>query len=98
MIHNNYTMSIVSGSKAWQYFCKEKSSETGTCKKFNLKIMCKGFSTSGPLRHLKNAHKEMDLDMKRPHEDTGSEIGNIQRKMNFSNFLKSRLLRKLCQD
>ena len=28
MIHNNYTMPVVSGSKAWQYFCKEKSSKS----------------------------------------------------------------------
>ena len=81
MIHNNYSMSVVSGSKAWQYFLKEKSSESATCKKCNVKIMCKEFSTSGLLRHLKNAHKELDLDMKRPHKDTGSEIGNVQIKM-----------------
>ena len=43
--------------------------------------MCKGFSTSGLLCHLKNAHKEKDLDMKCPLKDTGSEIGNVQRKM-----------------
>ena len=43
--------------------------------------MCKGFSTSGLLRHLKNAHKELNLNMKRPHEDTRSEIGNVQRRM-----------------
>ena len=80
MIHNNYTMSIVSRSKAWQYFCKEKSSESPTCKKCNVKIMCKGFSSSGLLCHLKNAHKDLDLNMKLPHEDTGSETGNVQRK------------------
>ena len=76
-------MSVVSGSKAWQYFCKEKSSKSATCKKCNVKITCKGFSTSGLLCHLKNAHKELDLDMKYPHKDTGSEIGNVQRKMTF---------------
>ena len=43
--------------------------------------MCKGFSTSGLLRHLKSAHKELNLNMKRPHEDTRSEIGNVQRRM-----------------
>ena len=73
-------MSIVSGSKAWQYFCKEKSSESATCKKRYVKIMCKGFSVSGLLHHLKKAHKELNLDMKHPHEDTGSEI--VQRKRN----------------
>ena len=79
MIHKNYTVSIVSGSKAWQYFCKEKSSEFASCKKRSVKIMCKGFSTSELLRHLKNAHKELDLDMKRPHKDTGSEIGDCKK-------------------
>ena len=67
-------MSVVSGSKARQYFCKEKSSESATCKKCNLKIICKRFSTSGLLRHLKNAHKELGLDMKRPYEDTGQKL------------------------
>ena len=47
-------MSIVSGSKMCQYFCKGKSSEPATCKKCNVKIMCKGFSINGLLRHLKN--------------------------------------------
>ena len=28
--------------------------------------MCKRFSTSGLLCHLKNAHKELDIDMKHP--------------------------------
>ena len=68
MIHNNYTMLVVSVSKAWQYFCKEKSSESATCKKCNVKIMCKGFSISGLLCHLKNEYNELDLDMKCPHE------------------------------
>ena len=72
MIHNNYTMSIV--SKAWQYFCKEKSIESSIRKKCKVKKMCKGFSLSELLRHLKNANKELDLDIKRPHEDTRSEI------------------------
>ena len=85
MIHNNYTMSIVSGSKDWQYFCKEKSSESATCKK----VQCKNnvqriyykWAPSSLKKKLQNSHKELDLDMKRPHEDTGSEIGNVQRKM-----------------
>ena len=72
MIHNNYSMSIVSGLKAWQYFSKEKSIESATCKKCSVKIMSKGFSKSGLLCHLKNAHKKLDLDMKRPPKDTGS--------------------------
>ena len=61
-------MSVVSGSEALEYFCKEKSSESATCKKCNVKIiMCKGFSTSGLLRQKKT--------------HTGSVIGNVQRKM-----------------
>ena len=84
MIHNNYTMLVVSGSKVWQYFCKEISSESATCKKCKVK-MCKLFYTTKEpkrfLRHLKNAYKELNLDMKHPHEDTVSEIGNVQRKM-----------------
>ena len=79
-------------SKARQYFCKEKSSESATCKKCNLKIMCKGFSTSG-LRHLKNAHKELGLDMKRPHEDTASEIENVKRKMTM--FVKQQAVEEI---
>nr|XP_047140995.1 uncharacterized protein LOC124816038 [Hydra vulgaris] len=49
---------------------------------YDLKIFCdeSGFSTSELLHHLKNAHKEMDLDMKRPHEDTGLEIENMYTK------------------
>ena len=59
--------------------------------------MCKGFSICGLLRHLKNASKELDLDMKRPHEATGSETGNVQRKMTM--FVKKQAVRnwKLCQ-
>ena len=30
---------------------------------------------------MKNEYNELDLDMKRPHEGNGSEIGNVQRKM-----------------
>ena len=93
MIHNNYTMSVVNGSKAWQYFCKEKSSESVTCKKCNVKIMCKGFPTSGLLYHLKNAHKELDLDIKHPHEDTRLEIGNVQRKMTM--FVKKQAFKEI---
>ena len=44
-------MSIVSGSKAWQNICKEKSSKSANCKKCSVKIMCKGFSKSGLLCH-----------------------------------------------
>ena len=58
-------MWIVSGSKAWQYFCKEKSIGICHLQKYSVKIMCNGFSTSEVLHHLKNAHKELDLDMKR---------------------------------
>ena len=56
--------------------------------------MSKGFPTSGLLRHLKNEYNELYLDMKRPHEDNGLEIGNVKIKMTM---LNSRLLRKLCQ-
>ena len=55
--------------------------------------MCKGFSTSGLLRHLKNAHKELDLDVKRLDEDTGSEIGNVQRKMTM--FVKQQAVEEI---
>ena len=65
-------MSIVSGSKAWQYFLERKIQRKVECKNNVQRI-----STSGLLRHLKNAHKELDLNMKCPHEDTGSETENV---------------------
>ena len=86
-------MLIISGSKVWQYFYKEISSESATCKKCNVKIMCKGFSTSGILHHLKNAHKELDLDLKHSHENTGSETGNVQRKMTM--FVKKQAVEEI---
>ena len=64
-----------------------------TCKKCKVKIMCKGFSTSLLLRHLKNAHKDLDLNMKRPYEDTGSEIGDVERKMTI--FVKKQAVEKI---
>ena len=67
--------------KRGNVFEKKNPANLPPTKKCNFKIMCKGFSTSGLLCHLKNAHKEKDLDMKCPHKDTGSEIGNVQRKM-----------------
>ncbi|XP_065682373.1 zinc finger BED domain-containing protein 3-like [Hydra vulgaris] len=86
-------MSIVNGSKAWQYFCKEKSGESAICKKCNVKIMCKGFSTSGLLRHLKNTHKDLDLNMKRLLEDTGSENKIVQKKITL--FVKQQTIEEI---
>ena len=40
-------------------------------------------STGRLLCHLKNAYKELDLDMKCPHADTGLEIENVQTTAGF---------------
>lgn len=40
----------------WQYFDKTENNEEAKCKKCSVLIKCKGCSTSGLLRHLKNKH------------------------------------------
>lgn len=82
-------MSAGSASKAWLYFTRDKKTESATCNKCHATIMCKGFSTSGLLRHLKNVHKEVDIaaSKKRSNEDTATEVKNCQPKI--TTFLKN---------
>ena len=43
-------------SFAWQYFVKSNEEESANYSKCGKKILCKGWSTSGLVRHLKNIH------------------------------------------
>lgn len=85
-------MSTGSASKAWQYFTRDKEKESATFNKCHATIMCKGFSTSGLLCHLKNLHKEVEIEVskKRPNEDTDLEVKNVQRKI--MSFIKKKNL------
>ena len=46
----------MSESFAWQYFKKDVKGESAVCKECNAQIKCRGWSTSGLIRHLKNKH------------------------------------------
>ena len=46
----------MSESFAWQYFKKDVKGESAVCKECNAHIKCRGWSTSGLIRHLKNKH------------------------------------------
>lgn len=59
---------------AWNYYDKNDKEESAKCKKCNAKIMCRGWSTSGLLRHLKNKHaieKPPEYTAKRFADDGG---------------------------
>lgn len=88
-------MSSGSGSKAWKYFTRDKNTESATCNKCQATIMCKGFSTSGLLRHLKNSHKEVEIELnkKRPNEDADFEVRNVQRKI--TSFIKKESIEEI---
>ena len=45
-----------SKSFIWQYYDKNIQEESAKCKRCKAIIMCRGWSTSGLLRHLKNKH------------------------------------------
>ncbi|CAM1307177.1 Uncharacterised protein r2_g1712 [Pycnogonum litorale] len=46
----------MSESFVWQYFKRDVKDESAICKECNAKIKCRGWSTSGLSRHLKNKH------------------------------------------
>ena len=50
-------------SFAWQYFVKSNEEESAKCSKCKKKILCKGWSTSGLVRHLKNIHNIKSSDI-----------------------------------
>ncbi|XP_045128679.1 uncharacterized protein LOC123516756 [Portunus trituberculatus] len=80
-------------SYAWKYFEKLKCEESSRCRKCLAVIKCRGWSTSGMIRHLKSKHSiEKTENLKRPsdkspHKDA-SEVkrSSVQRKM--TGFLK----------
>ena len=47
---------LVTRSFAWKYFIKNVDEETAKCTKCDSVLKCKGWSTSGLLRHLKRKH------------------------------------------
>ena len=46
----------MSESFVWNYFVKNLARQSATCKECKAEIQCKGFSTSGLIRHLFNKH------------------------------------------
>ncbi|XP_063841155.1 uncharacterized protein LOC135089507 [Scylla paramamosain] len=80
-------------SYAWKYFEKLKCEESSRCKKCHAVIKCRGWSTSGMIRHLKSKHSiEKTENLKRPsdrsHDKDTSEVkrNSVQQKM--TDFLK----------
>lgn len=66
-----------SESLAWQYYERMEGNESAKCNKCSAIIQCKGKSTSGLIRHLKNAHKFDEETMKRP---STTELENVNKK------------------
>ena len=46
----------MSESFAWMYFTKSLNKEVAVCNKCKTSIKCRGWSTSGLIRHLKSKH------------------------------------------
>lgn len=75
----------MSESFVWKYFVKGSTQDFAICKECKIEIECKGWSTSGLIRHLKNKHnieKSEVAQTKRKAEDnvaTSSKRQNSQR-------------------
>ncbi len=57
-------------SFVWQFFERNSQNETAKCMKCNKILKCKGSTTSGQLRHLKNIHNITEKNWKEPLEKT----------------------------
>lgn len=83
----------MSESFAWMYFSKNVKEEVAVCNKCKIPIKCRGWSTSGLIRHLKNKHGidksvVVPVTAKRPAVDDGvssssGKKNTVQQKLSF---------------
>lgn len=64
----------MSDSFVWKHFVKSDSEDCAVCNKCRAKLKCKGWSTSGLIRHLQSKHK-IEKPAKRSADD---KIANQQ--------------------
>ena len=60
-------------STAWNYFTKDDTGLKAICNICKASIGCKGSSTSGLLRHLKNIHRELVPQKRKADEDMADQ-------------------------
>jgi hypothetical protein len=80
----------MSESFAWKYFVKCEKEDSAVCNKCKSVLKCKGWSTSGLIRHLSKKHninKPSDILGKRPAEEEASTSNKrlpVQTKLTFA--------------
>ena len=72
-------------SFAWQYFVKSNEEEFAKCSKCKKKILCKGWSTSGLIRHLKNIHNIKSSDIVESESCQHPETSGLKRSLMSNN-------------
>ena len=72
----------MSESFAWMYFTKSVNEEVAVCNKCKTSIKCRGWSTSGLIRHLKSKHdieKSIVVPTKRTAVDDGASTSSSKK-------------------
>lgn len=79
----------MSESFVWKYFVKQVELESATCKECKTQIKCRGWSTSGLIRHLQNKHKidkPVASNAKRIIEENAATSNKRQSQQTLSSF------------